>query len=266
MAPKEPSQKRQRGRPPGASKTAIPRSTITSKWSPLTAPSIAAIDAILTDAARPVLHRLRDRDQRRAQAQTILRLFTARLRGKLVKGMPFPPATTTTTSSSSPSSAPPSKPRTTRASSSSSKRQQQQHEPRDGGREAELDFEKTVDAIAALERVLDPLLHSAALLRAERDREQRALKRDYALLRRLEANARAQARSWREGRGREHDLQDEEELLALSQQIGSHMESMRSNLAQIEGVLPAIAKSRAALQGVLCELLSPEQYEQVLLG
>jgi len=44
------------------------------------------------------------------------------------------------------------------------------------------------------------------------------------------------------------------------------MESMRSNLGQIEGVLPAIAKSRAALQATLCEHLDPEQYEQALLG
>ncbi|KAK3900628.1 hypothetical protein C8A05DRAFT_35716 [Staphylotrichum tortipilum] len=64
----------------------------------------------------------------------------------------------------------------------------------------------------------------------------------------------------------EVSLQDEDEMLALSQQIGNHMESMRSNLGQIEGVLPAIAKSRAALQATLCEHLDPEQYEQALLG
>ncbi len=64
----------------------------------------------------------------------------------------------------------------------------------------------------------------------------------------------------------EQNLQDEDELLALSHQIGNHMESMRSNLGQIEGVLPAIAKSRAALQATLCEHLEPEQYEQALLG
>lgn len=61
------------------------------------------------------------------------------------------------------------------------------------------------------------------------------------------------------------DLQ-EEELLTLSQQIWSHMESMRANLGQIEGVLPAIAKSKAALQGTLCQYLDPEQYHQVLFG
>ena len=44
------------------------------------------------------------------------------------------------------------------------------------------------------------------------------------------------------------------------------MESMRSNLQQIDGVLPAIAKSRAALQGVLHQYLDPAQYDQAVLG
>jgi CENP-Q, a CENPA-CAD centromere complex subunit len=61
------------------------------------------------------------------------------------------------------------------------------------------------------------------------------------------------------------DLQADE-LVALSQQVGSHMESMKGNLQQIEGVLPAIAKSRAALQEVLHKHLDAQQYEQVLLG
>ncbi|KAK3304625.1 CENP-Q, a CENPA-CAD centromere complex subunit-domain-containing protein [Chaetomium strumarium] len=251
----------------------VPHSTISSKWAPLDTPAITAIESILTDATRPVLHRLRDRDQRHAQAQTILRMFTSRLRSKLVKGMPFPPPASTTSSKGKKGG--------------------------EGGHAAELDFERTVDGIGRLEKALDPLLHSVVLLRGEKEREERALEREYKLLRRLEANARAQVRGWKEGRGREHVLVagvrgheegeaewrgleivkgvsggrsgvfkdlEEEELLALSRQIGNHMESMRSNLGQIESVLPAIAKSRAALQGTLCEHLDPEQYEQVLLG
>ena len=54
--------------------------------------------------------------------------------------------------------------------------------------------------------------------------------------------------------------------MALSQQIGSHMESMRSNLQQIEGVIPGIAKSKGALQAVLHRHLTPQQYDQALLG
>ncbi|KAL1837411.1 hypothetical protein VTJ49DRAFT_3803 [Mycothermus thermophilus] len=255
----------------------IPRTTIASKWTPLDGPSVEAISSILTDCTLPVLHRLRDRDARYAQAQSILNTFSARLRAKLVKGMPFPP---------------PSLPVTGGKNGKSDK---------SGSHAAEFDFEQTVTTIAGLERVLDPLLHSVALLKAEKEREERALERDYAALRKLEGNARAQARGWREGgeKGRGHvlaagigavgrdvgkkesglevvnkgerevgvfkDLQ-EEELLALSQQISSHMESMQNNLSQIEGILPAIAKSRAALQGTLCEHLDPEQYEQVVLG
>lgn len=77
-----------------------------------------------------------------------------------------------------------------------------------GGHETELNFERTVDAIAGLERALDPLLHSVVLLKGEKEREQKALERDYENLRRLEGNARAQARGWKEGKGkgREHVL------------------------------------------------------------
>ncbi|KAL2160837.1 hypothetical protein VTH06DRAFT_1034 [Thermothelomyces fergusii] len=274
----------------------IPRATIASKWTALSAPSIAAVSALLADSSRPVLHRLRDRDERRAQAALILRTFAARLHSKLVRGMPFPPPTVAGPRPRTRTR----KPTTTRTTG--------------GGHEVELDFEKTVDAVAGLERALDPLLlqHRPSSGGSASARSGR-LERDYDALRRLEANARAQARGWREGRGRgrEHvlvrglvgmeaeaadgdgerereraalelvpssakhgpgvvggvfkDLQ-EDELLALSQRIGSHMESMKNNLSQIEGVLPAIARSRAALQGVLCEHLDPEQYEQVLLG
>ncbi|KAL2117221.1 hypothetical protein VTJ04DRAFT_9389 [Mycothermus thermophilus] len=265
----------------------IPRSTIASKWTPLDAPSISAIEAILTDCTLPILHRLRDRDARYAQAQSILTTFSARLRSKLAKGMPFPPPSLPATSTS--------------ARGRGSGKKGAGAEKAAASHAAEFDFEQTVAAIAGLERALDPLLHSVELLKAEKEREERALERDYAALRELEGNARAQARGWKEGegKGRDHplaagvgggaksngglevvvpkgeevvvggvfkDLQDEEELLALSQQISSHMESMQNNLGQIQGILPAIAKSRAALQGTLCEYLDPEQYEQVVLG
>jgi len=44
------------------------------------------------------------------------------------------------------------------------------------------------------------------------------------------------------------------------------MESMKGNLQQIDGVLPAIAKTRAMLQGVLHQYLDPPQYDQAVLG
>ncbi|KAK0613748.1 CENP-Q, a CENPA-CAD centromere complex subunit-domain-containing protein [Immersiella caudata] len=253
----------------------IPRSTIAAKWTALDDGAIAAIDSIVTDASRPVLFRLRDRDQRHQQAQAILRTFTKRLHTKLVKGMPFPPPSTSAATG-----------RGAAAAGAS-------------GYEAELDFERTVDAIQALEKTLDPLLHSVALLTAEKEREEAALERDYRSLKTLETNARAEARGWRERGKRDHILApglgpvDEaaesgedklelankktatsgvfeglegEELMTLSKQIGSHMESMKGNLQQIDGVLPAIVKTRAALQGVLHWYLDPAQYDQAVLG
>mgnify|MGYP001115387598 FL=1 len=62
------------------------------------------------------------------------------------------------------------------------------------------------------------------------------------------------------------DLQNDDELFALSQQVVNHMESIRSNLGQIDGVLPAIERSKAALQATLAKYLDREQYEQVVLG
>ncbi|KAK3946441.1 CENP-Q, a CENPA-CAD centromere complex subunit-domain-containing protein [Diplogelasinospora grovesii] len=252
----------------------IPRSVISAKWTALDPPSIAAVDSIISDAYNPILSRLRDRDNRHKQAQTILHRFASRLHSKLVKGMPFPPPST--------------KPSGAKGAGS-------------GSHEVEFDFERTVDAIQALEATLDPLLHSVALLNSEKDKEEAALEKDYELLRTLETNARAEARSWRERGKRDHvlapeirppderepdtglelvrttdgrppgsvfnkDLQGDEELLSISRQIGSHMESIKGNLQQIEGVLPAIAKSKAALQHVLYKHLEPQQYDQVLLG
>jgi hypothetical protein len=59
---------------------------------------------------------------------------------------------------------------------------------------------------------------------------------------------------------------EDEELVTLSKQVESHMESMKGNLQQIGGVLPAIVKTRAALRGVLYRYLDPVQYDQVVLG
>jgi len=163
----------------------IPRSIISAKWTALDDGAIAAIDSIITDASRPVLFRLRDRDQRHQQAQTILRTFAKRLQTKLLKGMPFPPPSTATATGRGAAGAAAS------------------------GHEMELDFERTVDATQSLEKTLDPLLHSVALLTAEKEREEAALEKEYRLLKSLETNARAEARGWRERGKREHALAPE---------------------------------------------------------
>ena len=56
------------------------------------------------------------------------------------------------------------------------------------------------------------------------------------------------------------------ELTALATQIADHMETMRGNLAQIDGVVPAFAGGRAALAHVLAGHLGVDRLQDVLLG
>jgi hypothetical protein len=184
------------------------------------------------------------------------------------------------------------------------------------GHADELNFESTVDSIEALERTLNPLLDSIKLLEKEKAKEEAALKEDYKNLTALEANARAEARGWKERGRRAHALvpgkdeaeadeatrlklarprndtvsdgvfhvshdftttgltatngaiQDikDDEVATMSQQIANHMESMRGNLQPIQDILPAMGKSKAALQSVLQKHLAQPHFERVLLG
>ncbi|KAI3395800.1 hypothetical protein diail_883 [Diaporthe ilicicola] len=252
----------------------IPRSVISEKWNALDGPSINAVGTFLADAQRPVLLRLQDTNRRREHASVALSGISRRLHAKLVKGLPFPAPTAGTAR---------------RAAS--------------GSYEDDFDFERTMNAVQSLENTLNPLLHSVSLLEREIKNEEDALAKDYDSLHKLEANAKSEAKAWREKAKREHvltpgiirkgdggDYDDEgdrlelvakpdgvalgglfkdlgdEELMTLSKQIGSHMDSMQGNLQQIDGVIPAISRSKAALQQVVLKHLDEEQYDKLLLG
>ncbi|KAI7783235.1 hypothetical protein LA080_012159 [Diaporthe eres] len=252
----------------------IPRSVISEKWGALDGPSINAVGTFLADAQRPVLLRLQNTSRRREHASAALSGISRRLHTKLVRGLPFPAPTAGPTRRAAP-----------------------------GSHEGDFDFERAVNAVQGLENTLNPLLHSVSLLEREIKKEEDALARDYDTLHKLEANARSEAKGWREKAKREHVLAsgirrkgegvdyleeddrleliarpeaavtgglfkdlDDEELVTLSKQIGSHMESMQGNLHQIGFVVPAISRSKAALQQVMQEHLDEEQYDKVLLG
>ncbi|TQN74609.1 hypothetical protein CSHISOI_00823 [Colletotrichum shisoi] len=262
----------------------IPRSIIEEKWTPLAPPTLAHVSSLLRLAERPVLQRLAANEKRRDQAASAIRLVTNRLSRKLSRGLPFPPAAAPSTGSGA----------GTRKAADA-----------DGGRAEELNFERVIEGVAALERQLDPLLHAVELLKVEKERDERSLEADYDSLRTLEANARSEARNFKDNLrkthvlvpepkkvagadssrhssvGEEHDFKfvpDENvtgtlfrdlegnELRELAGQVSSHMESMRNNLQQIDGVLPQIVRSRAALQDVLFKHLGQPSYEDVLLG
>ena len=55
-------------------------------------------------------------------------------------------------------------------------------------------------------------------------------------------------------------------MQSLATQLGGHMDSMRNNLKQAEGIMPQLARSRAGLEDVLLSHLDEAQFEQVLFG
>ncbi|RYP54936.1 hypothetical protein DL769_010258 [Monosporascus sp. CRB-8-3] len=254
----------------------VPRGVIESKWAPLDAASISSVTKLLAAASRPVLLRLNN-PTKHAHAAAALSAVANRLRSKLARGLPFPPP-------------PPAHALSGNGGGGASR----------GSREDELEYERTVSAIQGLETALDPLLHGVELLQRERERAERELDREYRVLATLGANARAQARERRERMRRLHvlvppperggyngtegapvegsekeaqngrsvfaDLEGDAEVRSLAAQVANHMETMRGNLAQIDGVVPAIGKSRALLSSALLSHLGGERLEDIVLG
>ncbi|KAI0484401.1 CENP-Q, a CENPA-CAD centromere complex subunit-domain-containing protein [Xylariaceae sp. FL0804] len=263
----------------------VPRHTIDAKWTPLDAPSVATVSSVLHAATRPVLHRVAGNLSRHTHATGVLAAVSRRLRAKLARGLPFPPPTTTT---------------------SARRGDELAFEHAVGGVQAlqaqlapllhgvELLRRERAREEAGLRRDYRVLerLGQAARSEARAKREQR--RKMHVLVpekkkKPSESAAAAAASSSSmaaddggmargglelqpvdKGAGRLFlglgDEDGDEELRDLAKQVGNHMESMRGNLHQIEGVVPAIAKSSALLKAVLQSHLGQEQVDDVLFG
>ncbi|KAI3328032.1 hypothetical protein HD806DRAFT_347399 [Xylariaceae sp. AK1471] len=233
----------------------VTHEVIESKWSSLEPSSLVNIAALFHSVSQPTL--LHVAPKQYVHAEEVLEKVIRGLYKRSGK-LPFPPASTL---------------------------------PR---REDELDFERTQSAIEVLLSQLDPLQHSVELLRREKERAERELEREYKVLNQLSTNARAEARERRDRLRKVHVLVPEktsspatgsidllpadkgagkvfsdvrdEELLGVARQINNHMQSMRGNLYQIDGVLPAIAKSHALLRTTLQPHFGRKQFENIMLG
>ncbi|KAI1740639.1 CENP-Q, a CENPA-CAD centromere complex subunit-domain-containing protein [Xylaria scruposa] len=233
----------------------VPQQIIESKWSSLDPSSIANIADLLHSVSLPTL--LHVVPKQYAHAEDVLQKVMRGLCKRSAR-LPFPPASTL---------------------------------PR---REDELDFERTQSAVEVLLSQLDPLQHSVELLKREKERAEKELERQYKVLDRLSTNARAEARERRDRLKKVHILVptsthdpatndidllpankassqvfasvQDEEMLSLAGQINNHMKSMRGNLQQIDGVLPAIEKSHALLRTTLQPQFDQKQLESIMLG
>lgn len=266
-------------------KRTIRSSKVAADWTGLSGTSLPTTKSILKLAQQPILQRMAPTKNRRTHASAALHLVYRRMERKLARGLPFPPGN---------------------PSSKTTKRRLDA----DGGRALELDFEAVLDGKAALERQLVPGMHAVELLKAEKERMERELERDYEELRNLEANARAQTRERKDLFRKAHvlaptsrptskdqdttfvtDTEDEESLKVslfygislrpensqkqdivntplgpIALQLADHVESIRGNLQQADGLTPQLSRTKAALQDVLQRYLDEVTYEQVVLG
>ncbi|GAB0135127.1 hypothetical protein EsDP_00003475 [Epichloe bromicola] len=257
----------------------VRQSAIEAKWSPLANASLTAVTNTLQHTQRPILQRLSDSQLRREYTSSALRHITHRIMRKISRGLPFPPASMPANVGRAPLQS-------------------------DGGREVELNFESVLDGKLNLERQLEPALDGLEVLRREKEAMEEELELDYETLRNLEAGARAQAREQRSLLRKAHvltpapansegettarddmdgfeltrdedaasvggaftEIDDDDDIQPLAVQLGTHVDNIRANLEQTDGLMPQLARSRAALRAVLLRHLDLRRYEQVVLG
>ncbi|CZS99370.1 uncharacterized protein RAG0_07713 [Rhynchosporium agropyri] len=238
----------------------VSRRTVETKWEALPPSGVDRISQLLTDLQHPVIARLKD-ERKKTQVRTALEAWSRKLIKKLSQGLPFPPGT-------------------------------RNH------REDDFDFEKILDHNRALEAQLTPTLHSNQLLEAELSKERARLDSDLEILAELEKNAKAEAAMRNKAARRLHSVlrpvsssaevdllkdkiglmeeqiipsftlgsQDDNSLHALVRDLDGHVDTIKGNIKQVQGVSQAIVKSRAAVQATLFEHLDSLQYDDVVLG
>ncbi|KAI9795237.1 MAG: hypothetical protein M1835_006133 [Candelina submexicana] len=158
-----------------------------------------------------------------------------------------------------------------------------------------FDYEKLLDSNRTLESLLTPTIHSIELLKAEIDKEERALNGDRKQLDELEQNAAFAEKERTRQTKKAHALLRLQDLPAanadetnvtgipikapsgtltleseldpnlwpLAEQLQNHLGSMQSNTAQIFNVMAALVRTRAAVDDACYKHLAPTEYEQI---
>lgn len=61
-------------------------------------------------------------------------------------------------------------------------------------------------------------------------------------------------------------IQEDENLAGIFAKLGNHVDSIQTNIKQVQGISEAITTSRAAVQATLFNHLESVQYEDIVLG
>ncbi|KHO01842.1 AT hook, DNA-binding motif protein [Metarhizium album ARSEF 1941] len=260
----------------------VRQSAIEAKWTPLTNASLTAVSTTLQHAQRPILQRLADSEFRREHTAAAVRQVAQRIARKISRGLPFPPASMPANVGRAP------------AQSDAGREVELNFESvLDGKLGLERQLEPALDSLdllrrekdateQELERDYETLRNLEAGARAQAREQRSLLKKAHPLTPapsvkpedgRVDADAKDNLDAFVFGRdpdtapgGAFTGIRGDDEIHPLAMQLGDHVDSIRGNLEQTEGILPLLASSKATLRAVLLKHLDQRAYEQAVLG
>ncbi|KAL5593988.1 hypothetical protein BROUX41_001041 [Berkeleyomyces rouxiae] len=270
----------------------IPRSVIEEKWSPLEPSSQAAVKALLHLAAQPALSRTGTNPARHKAGLAVVQAVSKRIQSKLGRGLPFPPAS----ANGVPVRGGPSVPRRRKDGDAGRTDELDFEKILAGVGVLEDSLDTLMHSVALLEKERDRLVQDIEREHVQAVKLEGDVKKEATMWRESLRKAhvlvpgarRPEQLSSSIGDRRTgclftvHDAKDlpgeafrgldaaegetADEVHNLARQVASHMESIRGNMAQIDGVVPQIGRTRAALQSVLAKNLDPKLMQTVILG
>lgn len=251
----------------------VPRHIIDSTWEPLPVAAVDRVMQILNNVERSVVMRLQD-ERKRTQASTAVQMVIRRLNRKIARGLPFPPGTKT-------------------------QREEDFDFEKilDGTRSQEAQL---TPALHSTELLKSEIRKEAALLEQETAALEQLERNAKSERQRRRAEAKKLHASLQQsGMGDESrdtlnfadvktplDILDvstwivvqcdltnvyqgekiDDDLKPIVEELQSHVDSMRNNFKQVEGIMPAMDQSEASIRVALRERIDPQRYVQVIMG
>ncbi|KAF5588218.1 cylicin II [Fusarium pseudocircinatum] len=266
-------------------KRTIRSSKVAADWTGLSGASLPTTKSILKLAQQPILQRMAPTNNRRTHASAALHLVYRRMERKLARGLPFPPGN------------PSSKTTKRRLDADGGRALELDFEAvLDGKAALERQLVPGMHAVELLktekermerelERDYEKLRKLEANARAQTRERKDLFRKAHVLAPTSRPASKDQDTAFLTNTKNEgslkvslfHDIilhpessqkQDiiNTPLEPIALQLADHVESIRGNLQQADGLTPQLSRTKAALQDVLQRYLDEGTYEQVVLG